>query len=211
MNNQNPSQQIPMTRLFVGELRSPDEVAEALAERSEEERLRMGRRWLFCGSVAQDMFQVLRHEPVDSLHQRVTGFVSKAGAAYGVLTHQVRGYQHRLVLPLFDAEVQQAVLALTREPFGFLMSRDGEEESLLLLRSSITGDNMQGLPGLRKEMSDAALAASIGELPDVVMAITGVEQIPSLLEVPTHSVSVSFVLPLHSMARVDLDIAEALR
>lgn len=211
MNNQNPSQKIPLTRLFVGELRSPDEVVEALAERSEEERLRMGRRWLFCGSVAQDMFQVLRHEPVDALHQRVTGFVSKAGAAYGVLTHQVRGYQHRLVLPLFDAEVQQAVLALTREPFGFLMSRDGEEESLLLLRSSITGDNMQGLPGLRKEMSDAALATSIGELPDVVMAITDVEQIPSLLEVPTHSVSVSFVLPLHSMARVDLDIAEALR
>lgn len=211
MNNQNPSQQIPLTRLFVGELRSPDEVAEALAERSEEERLRMGRRWLFCGSVEQDMFQVLRHEPVESLHQRVTGFVSKTGAAYGVLTHQVRGYQHRLVLPLFDAEVQQAVLALTREPFGFLMSRDGEEESLLLPRSNITGDNMQGLPGLRKEMSDAALAASIGELPDVVMAITDVEQIPSLLEVPTHSVSVSFVLPLHSMARVDLDIAEALR
>lgn len=211
MNNQNPSQKTPLARLYVGELRSPDDLDEALAERSNEERSRLGRRWLFCGNVQRDMFQVLRHEPLDSLHQRVTGFVSKSGAAYGVLTHQVRGYQHRMLLPLFDAEIQRAVLALTQAPFGFLLSNDGAEESLLLLRSSVTGHNLQGLPGLRKELSDAALATSIAELPDVVMAVADAERIPSLVEERTHSVSVSFILPAHSMARIDLDIAKALQ
>lgn len=211
MNNQNPSIKTPLTRLYVGEVRSPDDLAEVLAERSNEERLRLGHRWLFCGNVEPDMFNVLRQEPVDSLHQRVTGFVSKTGAAYGVLTHQVRGYQHRLVLPLFDSEIQQAVTAVSQEPFGFLLSKDGAEESLLLLRSSVTGDNLQGLPGLRKEVSDAELPAMIAELPDVVMAITDAERIPSLVEQPTQSVSVSFVMPLNSMARIDLDIAKALR
>lgn len=211
MNNQNPSMNTPLTRLYVGEVRSPDDLAEALAERSLEERTRMGRRWLFCGNVQQDMFHVLRQENVASIHQRVTGFVSKAGAAYGVLTHQVHGHQHRLVLPLFDTEVQQAVMAMAQEPFGFLMSKDGAEESLLLLRSSVTGDNLQGLPGLRRELSDTQLPALIAELPDVVMAIADAERIPSLMEEPTQSVSVSFVLPLNSMARIDLDIAAALR
>lgn len=211
MNNQNPSIKTPLTRLYVGEVRSPDDLAEVLAERSNEERLRLGHRWLFCGNVEPDMFNVLRQEPVDSLHQRVTGFVSKTGAAYGVLTHQVRGYQHRLVLPLFDSEIQQAVTAVSQEPFGFLLSKDGAEESLLLLRSSVTGDNLQGLPGLRKEVSDAELPAMIAELPDVVMAITDAERIPSLVEQPTQSVSVSFIMPLNSMARIDLDIAKALR
>lgn len=211
MNNQNPSINTPLTRLYVGEVRSPDDLAEVLAERSNEERLRLGHRWLFCGNVEPDMFEVLRHEPVDSLHQRVTGFVSRTGAAYGVLTHQVRGYQHRLVLPLFDSEIQQAVTAVSQEPFGFLLSKDGAEESLLLLRSSVTGDNLQGLPGLRKEVSDAELPGMIAELPDIVMAITDAERIPSLVEQPTQSVSVSFVMPFNSMARIDLDIAKALR
>lgn len=211
MNNQNPSIKPPLTRLYVGEVRSPDDLTEVLAERSNEERLRLGHRWLFCGNVEPDMFNVLRQEPVDSLHQRVTGFVSKTGAAYGVLTHQVRGYQHRLVLPLFDSEIQQAVMAVSQEPFGFLLSKDGAEESLLLLRSSVTGDNLQGLPGLRKEVSDAELPAMIAELPDVVMAITDAERIPSLVEQPTQSVSVSFVMPFTSMARIDLDIAKAFR
>lgn len=211
MNNQNPSIKPPLSRLYVGEVRSPDDLAEVLAERSNEERLRLGHRWLFCGNVEPDMFNVLRQEPVDSLHQRVTGFVSKTGAAYGVLTHQVLGYQHRLVLPLFDSEIQQAVMAVSQEPFGFLLSKDGAKESLLLLRSSVTGDNLQGLPGLRKEVSDAELPAMIAELPDVVMAITDAERIPSLVEQPTQSVSVSFVMPFNSMARIDLDIAKALR
>lgn len=211
MNNQNPSIKFPLTRLYVGEVRSPDDLAEVLAERSNEERVRLGHRWLFCGNVEPDMFEVLREEPVDSLHQRVTGFVSKTGAPYGVLTHQVRGYQHRLVLPLFDSEIQQAVTAVSQEPFGFLLSKDGAEESLLLLRSSVTGDNLQGLPGLRREVSDAELPAMIAELPDIVMAITDAERIPSLVEQPTQSVSVSFVMPFTSMARIDLDIAKALR
>lgn len=211
MNNQNPSIKTPLTRLYVGEVRSPDDLAEVLAERSNEERLRLGHRWLFCGNVEPGMFDVLRQEPVDSLHQRVTGFVSKTRAAYGVLTHQVRGYQHRLVLPLFDSEIRQAVAAVSQEPFGFLLSKDGAEESLLLLRSSVTGDSLQGLPGLRKEVSDAELPAMIAELPDIVMAITDAERIPSLVEQPTQSVSVSFVMPFNSMARIDLDIAKALR
>lgn len=211
MNNQNHYQQTLPTRLYVGELKSPEEIVEALADRSNKERRRIGRRWLFCGSVAPDMFQVLRQEPVGTLHQRVTGFVSKTGAAYGVLTHQVRGHQHRLVLPLFDAEVQHAVQALTNESFGFLMSKDGQEESLLLLHSSITGDDMQGLPGLRREVDDAALAASIAELPDVLMALGNTERIPSLEVEPTQSVSVSIVMPVHSMARLDFTLAEAPR
>jgi len=211
MNNQNPSIKTPLTRLYVGEVRSPDDLAEALAECTLEERTRMGHRWLFCGNVESDMFEVLRQEPVDSLHQRVTGFVSRTGAAYGVLTHQVRGYQHRLVLPLFDSEIQQAVMAVSQEPFGFLLSKDGAEASLLLLRSSVTGDNLQGLPGLRKEVSDTELPAMIAELPDVVIAVTDAERIPSLVEQPTQSVSVSFVMPFNSMARIDLDIAKALR
>lgn len=211
MNNQNPSIKTPLTRLYVGEVRSPDDLAEALAECSLEERTRMGHRWLFCGNVEPDMFEVLRREPVDSLHQRVTGFVSSTGAAYGVLTHQVRGYQHRLVLPLFDSEIQQAVMAVSQEPFGFLLSKDGTEASLLLLRSSVTGDNLQGLPGLRTQVGDAELPAMIAELPNVVMAVTDAERIPSLGEQPTQSVSVSFVMPFNSMARIDLDIAKALR
>jgi hypothetical protein len=211
MKNQNPSIKTPLMRLYVGEVKSPDDLAEVLAERSNEDRRRLGHRWLFCGSVEPDMFDVLRREPVDSLHQRVTGFVSSTGAAYGVLTHQVRGYQHRLVLPLFDGEIQQAVTTVSQEPFGFLLSKDGTEESLLLLRSSVTGDNLQGLPGLRKEVSDAQLPAMIAELPDVVMAITDAERIPSLVAQPTQSVSVSFVMPFNSMARIDLDIAKALR
>lgn len=80
----------------------------------------------------------------------------------------------------------------------------------MLLSSSISGHDFQGLPGLDEELSDDALGRAVAELPDFVMHMSGVQSIPSPLEDPVETVSLSFVMPFHSLARLDLSLSEAL-
>lgn len=206
MNTKNSFNEEVTTSLYVGCLMTPEDVAEALSERSPQEQQLFGGRWFLCCDVNSQMFDLLRTMQLSEIAQRATGFVSSQGGPYGVLTHQVGGHQHRLLLPLYDAEVQRAITSLTDQPFGFLMGHDNQADSVILMTSSVAGREMQGLPGLRKTVGEDVLKALIGELPDVVMTLAIPDKIPGLRNEPVCSVSLSVVMPYHSMMQVDENI-----
>lgn len=203
MKNQTNQNELAETRLYMGRLMTPDDVVAALSDRDLCERTQIGRRWMFCCDVNSKMFEQLRCHREDTLALRVTGFVSLLGAAYGVLTHQVEGHQHRLLLPLYDAEVQAAIVGAANEPHGFLMGNDNQTESVMLFSTPNFGQELLGLPGLSSQLSKEALAVLIPELPSVIMATAEVSRIPSLCEEPVATVSVTIVMPIRSMLQVD--------
>ncbi|WP_430407343.1 hypothetical protein [Hydrogenophaga sp.] len=203
MKNQTTQNELAETRLYTGRLMTPDDVVAALSDRDLDERTRIGRRWMFCCDVNPKMFEQLRGIRLDSLALRVTGFVSSLGGTYAVLTHQVAGHQHRLLLPLYDAEVQEAIIGAANEPHGFLVSNDNQTEAVVLFGNPQFGQELLGLPGLSRQLSREALAVLIPELPSVIMAMTEVARVPSLCEEAIMSVSVTVVMPIRSMLRVD--------
>lgn len=207
MSKQNHIEEIE-TRIYTGSLMTPEDVVAALTDRPAQERQKIGSRWMFCCDVISPMFEKMRNQRLENFAMRTTGFLSSLGGAYGVLTHEVDGYQHRLLLPLYDAEVRRAVTCAAHEPFGFLMGNDNQTESLLLFGQEATGQDMQGLLGLSTELSCDALEVLIAELPDAVMAMTEMGRIPSLYDEPVRGVSLSVILPVHSMLRVDETLAE---
>lgn len=88
------------------------------------------------------------------------------------------------------------------------MGNDNHTESLVFLGSNISGVEMQGLPGLHTHFGDHTLQALIQEMPDVVAAMTEPDRIPGIHQEPIRSLSVSFVLPIHSMLRFEDQAAE---
>lgn len=189
--------------LYVGRLMAPDEVTAALSDRSKEERERIGRRWMFCCDVAPEMFEQLLLQRQDDIAFRITGFGSSLGGAYAVLTHEVEGHQHRYLLPLYDQEVQQAIVGAAREPHGFLMGNDSQIESVILYGAPHIGQSLLGLPGLTRQLSKESLAIVIPELPEVIRAMTEVDRIPPLKNEAIRSVSVTVVMPTYSFLQVD--------
>jgi hypothetical protein len=199
--------QAAQTNLYVAQLMSPDDVAAALSERGSEEKEKLHNHWIFCADTGPEMFEALRKESIEKISRRITGLKSSNGGCYGVITHEIQGYQHRLLLPLYDAEVQHCITALENEPYGFLLGNNNKKDALILFEDRINGQGMQGLPGLRAKLGSDKLKAFISELPDVVATLTTLDTIPTMLEHEIQSLSVSIVMPYHSMELVEKSFA----
>lgn len=197
-----PPELAGMPSVYAARLMNPQEVAGALEMRPDI-RARLDGHWMFCGDTSQATFQALRE--TSSRHPssiRVSGFRSSNGGAYGVVTHQARGHHHRLLLPLYEPPVLRCLEALKREPFGFLIGRDLQDEALVL-DGRIPGKGFSPLLPFGKELAGEQLRCVLGELPLVVAILRDPSTVPSALpgEV-VHEVSVSVLIPNESMQSV---------
>jgi hypothetical protein len=94
------------------------------------------------------------------------------------------------------------------EPYGFLLGNNNKKDALILFEELVNGQGMQGLPGLRAKLGLDKLKAFIGELPDVVATLTTLNAIPAILEHEVQSLSVSIVMPYHSIDLVEKSFAK---
>ena len=133
MNNQTTTKQpIRDDRLpglpgsfFPARIMDPSEIKTATKDYSSVVNAWTKGKWYLCGDVRSELFAVMKAEIRDAVAVRLTAFDSPAGGSYAVVSHQLFGWAHRFVLPLYEPKVRELFLGLQRDELGFLFGKIG--------------------------------------------------------------------------------------
>lgn len=186
---------IQTTSHYFSRLMRPAEVAEATKDYPEAVRNLVAGHWTLCGDVSAEMFSLLRESRADYLPTRLTGFRSSDGIAYGVVTHQVAGHQHRSVLCLYDPSVREFLEATTKDRLFFMLGNDDGNETALLT-SPLKPVEFVPLLAMSLDASEEQQRQAVFELPAVVATMSEASQVPRIPGCqPVNHVSVSLLLP----------------
>ena len=143
----------------------------------------------------------MKAEIRDAVSVRLTAFKTPAGGSYAVVSHQLFGWAHRFILPLYEPDVGRFLLATQQEEIGFMFGNNGATDAVLL-HSPLKGPAFAPLLPMTNPLSKATIHDVIGELPTVIGALNLPQQVPSLRRGETVTdVSVSVVLPTNAMVR----------
>ena len=157
--------------------------------------------WVLCGDLGETTFAAMANAFERDFRSRLSTHTSPLGGAYGLLTHQVGCHQHRFLLPLWDARVHLCLEGIVEEGYGYMLGRNGQEESLLL-SAAIPPKAFEMLLKLGRVQPLVSIAALAAEMPIVVATTCRPDSVPSMLEdVAVEYVSVS-VVP--ALAVIDL-------
>lgn len=189
------------TTFFPARVMNPVEVQKATASHSSVVRERTEGRWYLCGDISAAMFLALEVELANAA-ARITAFASPAGGRYCVVSHQVGGFSHRFLLPLYEPCVKEFILGMRGGEVGILLGREGEKKALLLT-SFLNGAGFTPLLTMTDPLPRETQVAVLLEMPRVIDAILEPQQIPSLVKgKQAVDVCVSAVLPTAALENV---------
>lgn len=181
-------------RLFPATIMTPQEVQAGMPQDQQNVADQLRGHWMLCGDVDHRMFELLISSSVYQVGHRASAFTSPTGSGYALFTHQVGGFQHRFVLPLWCDQVRQYLDALQRDPYGFMLGDEGESAGWVL-PGVATADELaplRELCSMQPPMSGELLA----ELPMAVVVLSAPDAIPSVFEHSrVEAVSLSVVVP----------------
>ncbi len=112
-------------------LLSPSQVANCLATMSDKQRELLTVQWLLTGTVSKKGFAVLVANTTCDLVTEIKTLQKPSGAAYVLISCQLGNWQHRFVLPLYDARVRDYLAVDVREPLSLQLSCAGSEEAFI--------------------------------------------------------------------------------
>ena len=160
-------------------------------------------QWLMCGDVSSRMFERLRDSMPQDVATRLSAFHSPDGVAYAVVTHQVGGLQHRLIVCLYDPPVRELLSAVCAgESVGFMLGNQ-REHLAVFVENPHQPIAFAPLLSLSKVKTEDAQDRALYELPNLLTTLSELEKIPSLFREPVTGVCCSLLLP--ERMRVNLD------
>lgn len=197
---------------YFSRLMSPQEVESATAQYPQQVREVIRGKWSLCGDVCSQMFALLRTKDLSQFPARMTGFRSSGGMTYAVVTHQIAGFQSRIVMSLSDPHVRQFLRAMQETSLVFLLGHDGKEESVLF-GSPLQPSMFLPLLAMQVEPTHAETEAQLEEVFLVMQEMGKPSTIPSLTSASAvQHVSVSMVLSdvVHDAVAASMQKAEGL-
>ena len=186
---------------FPARVMTPAQVAEAVAGRATEVQERTNGKWHLCGDVSDEMFAVLAKALRSETPMRISAFRTPSGAAYGVISHQVHGFAHRYLLPLYETGVVNLLSDLQRGgQLAFLLGRNGNSQALLIEPPTNGLSGFGPVAAMAAPLKPEKVGEVISELSEVIRAIALPAQIPTLRKgEPVAHVDVSAVMPVSAL------------
>ncbi len=185
-----------MPGVYAGRLMSPEEVNAAIGTQPDQVIQEVVGCWTLCGDVSTGMFSALRAASVlRGATERVTAFLSPAGAGYAVLTQQLQGFQHRFLLPLFEPRIIAFVAAMNRDSLVYSLGNDDDAEALVW-RSTFGARDLLPLQAFCSPLAAESQGKVILEWARVVKTMTALKQVPSTtLGDVVHHVDLTILTP----------------
>lgn len=168
-------------------------------------------KWYLCGDAKTELFSMFKAGFRESVAVRLTAYDTPAGGSYAVISHQIYGWTHRFVLPLYEPKVRAMLLDLQSAELGFMFGNEGEEDAVLL-HCPLGAPAFLPLLAKSNPLRKSTLKDVLAELPQVIRTMNVPNQVPSLRrgECVT-DVSVSAVLPTQAMIRFLCEKAEGMK
>jgi len=190
---------------FPARLINPLEVKTAIENRPPEVGSWANGKWYLCGDVRSEFFAMFKAEFRDAIAVRLTAFSTPAGGHYAVVSHQLFGWAHRFVLPMYEPKVQEMLMEMQKAELGFIFGNEGAQDAVLT-RSPLSRAAFAPLLAMSNSLPNNSALKVIAELPRVISAMNEPKQVPSLRRgEKVEDVSVSFVLPTEAMAQFCID------
>ena len=190
---------------FPARLMDPLEVKTAIKNRPAEVGSWTSGKWYLCGDVRSELFAMFKAEFRDAIAVRLTAYTTPAGGHYAVVSHQLFGWAHRFVLPLYEPKVQEMLIEMQKAELGFLFGNEGAQDAVLT-RSPLSRTAFAPLLAMTNPLPKESVLNVIAELPRVISAMNLPKQVPSLRRgEKVEDVSVSVVLPTKAMAQFCID------
>ena len=186
---------------FPARLMDPLEVKTAIKNRPPEVGSWTSGKWYLCGDVRSEFFAMFKAEFRDAIAVRLTVFSTPAGGHYAVVSHQLFGWAHRFILPLYEPKVQEMLMEMQKAELGFLFGNEGAQDAVLT-RSPLSRAAFTPLLAMSNSLPNDSVLKVIAELPRVISSMNQPKQVPSLRRGErVEDVSVSAVLPTQAMAQ----------
>lgn len=181
---------------YFARLMTPEAVAQATFNQPAQVRTKTSGRWLLAGDVCPEMFGLMNDMQRESSPPRITGFSSQDGIAYCTFVHQVRHFQHRFVMPLYDPAVRHFIESLSKSVgVTFSLGNDDGNEALLI-PCPVRPNDFLPLLVMSSDVSLDEQLNALRELPFMLPVIGSPLLVPSLIGgVVVRHVSVSLLLP----------------
>lgn len=158
-------------------------------------------KWYLCGDAKNELFSMFKAGFRESVAVRLTAYDTPAGGSYAVISHQIYGWTHRFVLPLYEPKVREMLLGLQSAELGFMFGNEGEEDAVLL-HCPLGAPAFAPLLAKTNPLRNSTLEDVLAELPQVIRTMNKPNQVPSLrLGELVTDVSVSAVFPTRAMIR----------
>lgn len=187
--------------LYVGVLMSPEDVARATRNRGSE-LYKTLERWTLCGDVSPALHDVLQAAGGIGHNERITAFTAPSGLHYAVFTHQLSFFQHRFLVPLFDAQVRRC-LEEVAQGGGLGYSLAGENEHAMVWSSVLGAREVLPLAGLCGAVPNGQEDKALEEYARLLQEVREPERIPSLVQgSPVRYASVTLIPPHEILGRV---------
>ena len=185
------------SQLFTAHILSPEEVFGRIKREGDVAEQVRG-RWVLQGDMQRAFFQALKRKGSWNPAAHVMAYSTPEGANYAVITHQLYGFGHRFVLPLYEPQVADFLQAVLTQDVGFALGCAGEEEVVMIF-DGVQGFEFMPALALVQKLEPPALLRALREIPRVARALQ--QQDPVGTDVPTgeepmRDVSLSMVVPL---------------
>lgn len=159
------------------------------------------KKWYLCGDAKSELFSMFKADFRESVAVHLTAYDTPAGVSYAVISHQIYGWTHRFVLPLYEKKVRTMLLDLQKAELGFMFGNEGEQDAVLL-HCPLTAPAFAPLLAKANPLPREKLQKVLAELPWVIRVMNEPNQVPSLRQGErVTDVSVSAVLPTQAMIR----------
>lgn len=174
---------------------TPQDAAKVAVTFEKEVRDSVRGQWIVCGDVSSKMFARLRDAMPQDVATRLSAFHSPEGVAYAVVTHQIGGFQHRLIVCLYDPPVRELLSAVCAgESVGFFLGNQGEHHAVFV-ENPHQPIAFAPLLSMAKVKTEDAQDRALRELPNLLATLADVEKIPSVFREPVTDVCRSLLLP----------------
>jgi hypothetical protein len=168
-------------------------------------------KWYLCGDAKSELFSMFKADFRESVAVRLTAYDTPAGGSYAVISHQIYGWTHRFVLPLYEPKVRTMLLDLQSAELGFMFGNEGGKDAVLL-NCPLGAPAFAPLFAKSNPLRKSELQDVLEELPKVIRTMKEPSQVPSLRRGErVTDVSVSAVLPNQAMIRFLCEKAEGMK
>jgi hypothetical protein len=191
-----------MASFFPARVMTPTEVREALQNRPPVEQSWTEGKWYLCGDVQTQLFLLANAQFGSRMKERITAYSTPVGGHYAVISHQVLGWCHRFLLPLYEPKVMALLTGLRTQKLGFSLGNAGGEGAVLV-SSNFNAAAFAPLVPMARALPDGQLKRVFRELPKVINSMNDPGQIPSMVEgIDIVDVSVSVVMPASAIMKI---------
>ena len=156
------------SNLFEATFMNTSEVEKYSSDFPQKLQDRLRGHWLLNGTVSKSRFAILAKQTSSYVISEMSSFTTPSGAGYVLVSCQLSDWQHRFILPLYDAKVMSFLAEKNDEPLMFELCCAGRGDEGLIFDCPLPRDVLTSIWDVGNEVDLENSSKFVLELPFLI-------------------------------------------